>query len=183
MRTSITRISSRPDRAAGFTFLELLVVVTLVAILTGTVVLGFAGADTQQEAKGFAQRFAQRVELARQQALQRNREWGVFISERDYSFAELDPEFQEWVPQPQRPFNHAELPAYLMLELETQDVGELPFADDEDEDLPGLLIFSSGEITPFSLAFRPEIEVSTWVVRSDGLSHTRARQEGDEDPT
>ena len=27
MRTSITRISSRPDRVAGFTFLELLVVV------------------------------------------------------------------------------------------------------------------------------------------------------------
>jgi general secretion pathway protein H len=89
MQTSVSRISSPQLRQqAGFTLLELLVVVSLVSILTGVVVLGFTGADTQQEVKGFAQRFAFRVELARQRSLNRNREWGIYIGEQDYRFAE-----------------------------------------------------------------------------------------------
>ena len=96
MPTFATRISSGAHWGLrgqhGFTLLELLVVITLVAILTGTVVLGFAGADTQQEIRGFAQRFAYRIELARQQALQRNREWGVYVEEQGYRFAEFDPD-------------------------------------------------------------------------------------------
>lgn len=152
-------------------------VVTLVAILTGTVVLGFAGADVQQELKGFAQRFAYRIELARQQALQRNREWGVYVDEQGYRFAEFDPEVEEWIEQPGRPFGHGELPAYLSLQLETEGVGELPFADEES--LPRLLVFSSGEITPFTLHLTPDQEVQAWLVSSDGLSRARAQRQSE----
>ena len=170
MPTSTTT-SNSPCRNSGFTFLELLVVVTMVAILTGTVVLGFAGADVQQETKGIAQRFAYRVELARQQALQRNREWGVFVEERGYRFAEFNPELAEWVERG-APFSHPTLPGYLTLELETEGLGELPFADGED--LPQLLVFSSGEITPFTMMFVLEQSEASWQVQSDGLSRARA---------
>ena len=179
MRTFITRSFEAHRCARGFTFLELLVVVTLVAILTGTVVLGFAGADAQQEIKGFAQRFAYRVELARQQALQRNREWGVYVEEKGYRFAEFDPEVGEWIERSRRPFGNDELPDYLSLRLQTEGVGELPFGDADD--LPRLLIFSSGEITPFTLLLRPEVDMAAWEVRSDGLSRARARREGAEE--
>lgn len=178
MRTFTTRSFDAQRCAGGFTFLELLVVVTLVAILTGTVVLGFSGADTQQEIKGFAQRFAYRVELARQQALQRNREWGVYVDERGYRFAEFDPEVGEWIERARRPFGNDELPDYLRLRLETEGVGELPFGDAEN--LPRLLIFSSGEVTPFMLLLRPDMDTAAWEVRSDGLSPARARREGAE---
>ena len=182
MRTFSTRksesgraVTSQQQR--GFTFLEVLVVVTLVAILTGTVVLGFAGADTQQEMKGFAQRFAHRIELARQQALQRNREWGVYVDEQGYRFAEYDPEVEEWIEQPGRPFDHAKLPSYLLLRVETEGIGELPFADEES--LPKLLVFSSGEITPFTLYLSSEEDIAPWQVNSDGLSRARAQRESE----
>ena len=77
---------------SGFTLLEILVVMTIVAILTGTVILGFTGTSVEQDLKGAAQRMAMRVELARQQALQRNREWGIFIRDDGYEFAEFDPD-------------------------------------------------------------------------------------------
>jgi general secretion pathway protein H len=152
----------------------MLVVVTLVAILTGTVVLGFSGADAQQEMKGIAQQFAYRIELARQQALQRNREWGVYVDEQGYRFAEFDPEVEEWVEQERRPFGHGELPAYLRLELATEGVGEVPFGDAES--LPRLLVFSSGEITPFTLRLSPEHDAPGWAVSSDGLSRARPQR-------
>jgi general secretion pathway protein H len=185
MPTFATRTSSRNRPSAGqprgFTFIELLVVVTLVAILTGTVVLGFTGADTQQEMKGFAQRFGYRIELARQQALQRNREWGVYVDEQSYRFAEYDPDLEEWLEQTGRPFAHPELPAYLRLRLETEGVGELPFADGEA--VPRLLVFSSGEITPFTLYFSPEGEEPAWQVSSDGLSRSKAQRESEAEAT
>ena len=86
MRTYATQTSR------GFSLLELLIVIAIVGILSGSVMLGFTGADAEQYLKGEADRFAIRVELARQHALQRNREWGIFIEAEAYQFAEFDPE-------------------------------------------------------------------------------------------
>jgi len=146
----------------------------MVAILTGTVVLGFGGADMQQEVKGFAQRFAYRIELARQQALQRNREWGVYVEEQQYRFAEFDPELAEWVEQPNRPFRQGSIPDYLSLQLQMEGLAELPFVGEGD--VPRLLVFSSGEITPFTLYMSLNEGAPMWVVHSDGLGQTRVRR-------
>ena len=167
------RLSSHSE---GFTLVEVLVVVSLVSILTGVVVLGFTGADTQQEVKGFAQRFAFRVELARQQALNRNREWGIYVAEQDYHFAEFSPDLGEWEEQSQRPFDTIEVPDFVRLRIETEGVGELPF---ENEHLPQILVFSSGEVTPFTLYLEMPGDLEAWVVNSDGLSRARARRESE----
>ncbi len=173
MPTSSSRIFSRPaDRQRGFTLLELLVVVSLVGILTGVVVLGFTGADTQQEIKGLAQTMAYRVELARQQALTRNREWGIYVDEQAYRFAEYLPEEGEWEELSRRPFDVIDVPEHVTLRLETEGVGELPFA--EGERLPQILVFSSGEITPFTVYLEFADTRDPWVVTSDGLARARA---------
>jgi general secretion pathway protein H len=160
----------------GFTLLEVLVVVSLVSILTGVVVLGFTGADTQQAAKGTAQQLAFRIELARQQALNRNREWGIYVDEQSYRFAEFnqaDGEAEgEWEEQFQRPFDEIDVPDFVTLRIETEGVGELPFADGER--LPQILVFSSGEVTPFSVYLELPGELEPWIVNSDGLSRARA---------
>lgn len=179
MQTSGSRTSSPQfHRPRGFTLLEVLVVVSLVSILTGVVVLGFTGADTQQEVKGFAQRFAFRVELARQQALNRNREWGIYVAEREYRFAEFSPDEGTWEVQTQRPFDTIDVPDIVRLRVETEGVGGLPF---DDEDLPQILVFSSGEVTPFTLYLELPGNLEPWVVRSDGLSRARARRESEQE--
>ncbi len=179
-RTSDTRLPppSRSRCHRGFTLLEVLVVVVIVGILTGTVILGFTGADMEQELKGAAQRLAVRVELARQHALQRNREWGIYVRDESYAFAELDPETGSWIERSGRPFDQEDLPDAIRLRVATEGVGELPFADGED--LPQIVVFSSGEITPFTIMLEPDWDTIPWLVSSDGLSRAAASREGDD---
>lgn len=179
MQTYASRTFNPPaPRSQGFTLLEVLVVVSLAGILTGVVVLGFTGADTRQAVKGHAQRFAFRVELARQQALTRNREWGIYVDEQEYWFAEFSPELGEWEERSQRPFDTIEVPEFVRLRIETEGVGGLPF---EAGQLPQILVFSSGEVTPFTLYLEMPGNLEAWVVHSDGLSRARAELESEVD--
>ncbi len=160
----------------GFSLLELLVVIAIVGILTGTVILGFTGADLEQYLKGEADRFAIRVELARQYALQRNREWGIFVEEGGYRFAEFDPEQGVWLEKNERPFSAVSPFETITLRVET-DADTLPTTDGKD--IPQIIVFSSGEITPFDLYFEPDWESQPWVVQTDGLSPaTPEREDG-----
>lgn len=174
MPTSCTRISDRTPRhrQGGFTLLELLVVVVMVAILMGTVVLGFTGADTEQRLRGSAEQLAYTIEIARQYALQRNREWGLYVAPDGIEIVEFDPDELTWVSQAGRPFDSVELPANVRLWVESEGFEQL--ADDGQEDLPQVILFSSGEVTPFTLYLEPEWDVAGWEIRSDGLSRSRA---------
>jgi len=183
MPTSVTRIfdrlgpgprASRGRPAVGFTLLEILVVLTLLAILMGTVVLGFTGADGRQRLAGEAERLAMRIELARQRALLRNREWGLHLDDDGYAFSEFDRASGEWVEHDRRPLRPVTLPPGMALELEADDVGEVPFADTPERRLPSLLMSSSGEVTPFRIYVEGEGAGLPQVVHSDGLTPVRA---------
>ena len=91
------------QRGSGFTLIEILVVVLVVAILMGVVVGSFTGVDKEQELQGFAERLALRIELARDKALQSNKEWGVYIDEDGIRFAEFDEVNEEWLDRAERP--------------------------------------------------------------------------------
>jgi len=155
--------------------LELLVVVAMVAILTGTVILGFTGADQEQRLRGAAEQLAYQVELARQYALQRNREWGVYVEPDAIRFAEFDPEQELWVEKAGRPFSGVGLPENLELSVESEGLDQLSEA--EREGLPGIILFSSGEVTPFTLTMEPGWESAPWTLSSDGLSRVDAQRE------
>ncbi len=163
------------QRSLGFTLLEVLVVLTILAVLTGTVMLSFTGSDQEQTLRGAAERLAIRIELARQHALTRNREWGIYVEPDTYRFAEFDPEQSIWVEQTGRPFDRADLPALVTLSLDLEEFDFLPF--DENDDLPQILIFSSGEITPFRLLLEPEWRAPPWALTTDGLSQVEASRD------
>lgn len=165
------------QRRSGFSLLEILVVLTILAVLTGTVILSFTGAESEQALKGSAERLAMRIELARQHSLTRNREWGIYVEEAAYRFAEFDPEQQVWIEKNERPFNENDLPDLVGLSLDLEEYDSLPF--EEDDELPQILIFSSGEITPFTLLLEPEWETNAWLVSSDGLARAEASRAED----
>ena len=186
MLTSTTP-TSRPA-ARGFTLLEILVVVAIIGVLASVVTLSIGSGNLEQELRGEAERAALRIELARSNALQRNREWGLLVEDRRYQFVELDPIAARWNVHGAEPLGLIPMPSGISLRLETEGF-QLPVLGDENEDarddddeekplLPNLLVFSSGEVTPFTLSFVPEWDAEPWQVSSDGLSRvTAARDE------
>lgn len=161
-------------RRGGFTLLELLVVMVMVAVLMGTVILGFTGADTEQRLRGSADQLAYTIELARQYALQRNREWGLYVEPDAIQFVEFDPEQKLWVERTERPFGATEIMPEVDLRVEAEAFEQLTGSDDQD--LPEVILFSSGEVTPFTVHMEPRWDAPAWEVASDGISRTRAKQ-------
>lgn len=161
-------VPAHAGRGGGFTLLEVLVIVVIIAILASTVVLGGIGAGAEQDLRGAAERLTLRIELARDKALQRNREWGVYVEPDNYWFAEYDDVQGQWVEQQYRPFSHNDIDAAVVrLEVEAEDfAGQLGGEDD----LPTIVLFSSGETTPFTIEVIPEFDAAPFVVSTDGLA-------------
>ncbi len=161
-------------RTAGFTLIEILVVVLVVSILMGVVVASFTGADREQALRGYAERLALRIEMARDKSLQANREWGFYVDENGVRFAEFDEINAEWIPRGERPFSAESFDSELEIEVDVEDfdflLGE---ADEDEDDLPDVVLFSSGETTPFTITLDPvDWETRPWHLSSDGFTRT-----------
>ena len=160
----------------GFTLVEILVVVLILGILVRMIVISFSNTDQEQAFRGYAEQLALRIEAARDRALQHNKEWGVYIDADGLRFAEFDELNVSWVEQSQRPFHHDAYSETLDFDVEVEAF-EGSLVDDgttnEDNDLPTIVLFSSGETTPFTLSMTPkEWETRPWQLSSDGFSRT-----------
>ena len=177
-------------RSAGFTFIEILVVMTIIGILAGTVVLHSIGADHDRNLKTEAQRIAALIELARAEAVTRNESWGLFVGETRYGFKIYDELDGSWRDAPNNTFRTRNAPPDVAFSLQVERLSRLnassdpftrnpgqPEAEEEDgdtsADLPQVLILASGEQTPFLIGVRMRGR-APWSVTSDGISRTRA---------
>lgn len=186
--------------ARGFTLIEILVVVVVVSIAMSVVVANFSGSDRQQEYSGHMHRLALKVEMARDKAVQRNREWGIHVDESGVRFSEYDQINGLWVMQSQRPFNAGEFAAELEYAVEVEafagidisaetfaqnDQDETGFSLDEnklqDTDFPDVVIFSSGEVTPFKIQTEPKAwQSEPLILSSDGFTRVRVHRESEQ---
>jgi general secretion pathway protein H len=156
---------------SGFTLIEILVVVLVVSVLMGLVVGSFTGVDKEQELQGFAERLALKIEMARDKALQSNREWGVYIDKDGVRFAEFDEINAEWQDRIERPFNNDSYSQSVDIRVEaTEFEGQLL---GEEKELPKIVLFSSGETTPFEIEIEPrDWDTRPWLLSSDGFGRT-----------
>lgn len=158
----------RMSRSRGFTLIEMLVVVVIVGILASTVTLGFLGSDREQNLRTEAERLAELIEMARSEAVQRNEEWGLTIQPKGYRFLVLDSITNSWVEQKTGPFRPRETPD-MKLSVQVDALTTIPGADRE-KSAPEIIMFSSGEQTPFEIEITPEWKSIPWSVKSDGLA-------------
>lgn len=179
MRTSYSK-------AVGFTLIEVMVVIFIMGIAASAVVLNFSSESPEQALKKQTQRTAVIFNMASDFAVLNQRQLGLRVDQESnsYYFMALNEE-QEWVKLDQdKIFEEHTLPESFSLSLSLTD---LPWEDDNnlfsndglDEELsldndkveigqeeekkldpPQIFIFSSGEITPFSLALSYEPEFS-----------------------
>ncbi len=176
-------------RSAGFTFIEIFVVMAIIGILAGTVVLHSIGADQDRNLETEAQRIAALVELARAEAVSRNESWGLFVGETRYGFKIYDELDGSWRDAPKNTFRTRNAPSDVAFSLRAEGLTRLnalsdPFAGgprqpaagengETSADIPQVLILASGEQTPFAIGVRMPGRAA-WSVTSDGISRTRA---------
>jgi general secretion pathway protein H len=150
-------VRERHARERGFTLLELLVVVAIIAVFVGAVVLqvGIAsGADHETERE--VARLKSLVDLAHEEALLQTRDFGVFFTRSAYRFYVYDHGLQKWnLPLDDRLLTEHAIDERLQLRLalvveDRELVLPETFATEDDEEPePQVLVLSSGEITPF----------------------------------
>lgn len=158
----------RISRPSGFTLIELLIVIALVGILAGTVILSLGspvGGSRQVDAH--VTQLINRIELARRFALQRNREWGIDIDPEELRFLEWDPYEARWAVQRKGPFKPIAALESLPFNLEAETGSSRPEARAEQ---PDVILFSSGETTPFTLWLGRDGDALARAIESDGLS-------------
>lgn len=201
-------IRSNPfAKYTGFTLLEVMLVLLIMGLATGAVVLSYSGENGQDLLKKQTQRLQVVFNMASDYAVLNQRQLGLRVEDENnsYYFMYLDEE-QDWQKlELDTTFAEHQLPDLFSLELSLTD---LPWETEEslfssgvfDEELsvssdgveigneeeiklepPQIFIFSSGEITPFSitLAYEPEFGNDLPVYyRIDGQDSTPLTSEG-----
>lgn len=93
--TSPSRVGRR-SRAAGFTLLEILVVVLIIAVVTAGMLmtLNFTGKDTQLQTE--SKRLLALMQYARDEAQLQTRNYGIVFSQQGYAFVVYDVRTGAW---------------------------------------------------------------------------------------
>ncbi|TDF36431.1 type II secretion system protein GspH [Alteromonadaceae bacterium M269] len=175
-------MSHKQRQAKGFTLLEVMLVLLLMGLIVGSVVYNSVTVDQEQLLEKQARRLQVVVGTVSEFAILNQLEMGIRVNPEDqeYLFMVLD-EDQQWQPFAGAPlFEPYRLPEQFGLELQLDDLPWVSedslFEDDtifderlelDDKEVsigeddkppppPQILLFSSGEITPFSMILKYE---------------------------
>ncbi|SDZ80193.1 type II secretion system minor pseudopilin GspH [Microbulbifer marinus] len=154
-----------PRHSRGFTLIEVLVVIVIIATLAGMAVLSLGNSDARAWS-GEVQRLAALLQLVADRALIDKAHYGVVLEQDRYSVVRFDPAAMQWqsletgaAKSLAARFATHELPGNMRLEVIAE--AELPAAapaefaadqEDAEQSLPQFVALSSGEILPVELA-------------------------------
>lgn len=179
MLKSATGLSTEPGRiarrcAAGFSLIELLVVIVILAIMAAMVLLSMGTLRSGDAAETEARRLTALLELLAEEALIQGRDYGVEFFADGYRFLAFDPDSGLWsVVADEASLRPRELGGELRMVLAVDGREVVVHAEErererrQDEIVPQVAIFSSGEFTPFELFLVTDFVADAWVLRGD----------------
>ena len=168
----------------GFTLIEILVVVIIIATISGIALLSMSIIGDDRELDTERKRLATLIEVAQDEALMQGREFGLELMISTYRFVEFDPFASQWSEIPgDELFRLRKLPEGMEFELYVEDKHVLLDNDakefkDPDEDrmslavdtyAPHVFIFSSGESTSYEIRLKRPLNDQQLVMRGDVL--------------
>ena len=146
-------------QGAGFTLIEVMVVVLIIGITVSLATLTMGGGE--QPAQTEAKRLKTLIGVVSEEAILQGRSFGLRIDPDGYRFFSL--ERDDWaLLTGDKLLRARSMPDNVRLELEVE--GErMTFSESDDEgekkgdepDQPQLYFLSSGEVSPFTLSIRP----------------------------
>lgn len=161
----------------GFTLIEIMVVVVIVAVLISAVALSFPPVGDKL-LKENADRFSALITLAQDEAILQSNELAVEITPTGYSFYQN--ENNSWQAFTDKPFSKRQLPAEIKTKMYLDGISIN--LEDRDKDKPQVVILSSGEMTPFSytLQFKDQSEIELKVDANGEIEKTFTQKNAQE---
>lgn len=150
----------------GFSLIEILVVVVIIAIVSSIALMSLGILGDDRELRTEAQRMQTLLEIAQDEAILQGREFGMEIMLGSFRFVEYDPYSNQWVEiLGDDTLRLRQLPEdvefdlllddrHVELEMDPAELGEsndMTNRDPGETYAPQLLIFSSGDMSPFEL--------------------------------
>jgi general secretion pathway protein H len=162
-------------RSKGFTLVEILVVILIIAVVISLTVLTVSSTGRDGQLDEESRRIEGLVGLLHERALLEGRDFGLRIEPTAYEFVVYDTRRNLWLMLDQeREFRHRELPkgVSFQLQLDSQTVVIKPI----DRNLsngappnPQIAIAASGEGTPFRLILQREATQARSAIDGDAL--------------
>lgn len=178
----------------GFSLIELLVVIAIIGIVMSIALmsLGLLGDDRDLQTEG--RRMIALVQVAQDEASMQGREFGLELMASSYRFVEYDPLLDVWgeligddTLRMRRLPEDIEFDLFLegqrvVLDLdpaEFEDADESPIRGISESYAPHVLIFSSGDTTPFELHITRLADNQSVVLESDLLGDVKFAEDED----
>jgi len=182
--TTSRRTPSAPGTGRGFSLLELLVVVAIIGIFLGVAVLSTDLVSFDRKLEREASHLATRIKFTSEEGLMQSRDFGIVFYEEGYEFVMFEPG-QGWLPTGGAGMESFRLEDDMAMRLRIDDrevvlearcevftcamaandvsnSGDDADTETEAEEIadqtpnPQVMIFSTGEVTPFEIEFRRE---------------------------
>lgn len=169
------------SRSRGFTLVEILVVVVIMAIVVSLAILsiGVTGRDSQLDDE--TRRIEGLVDILHERALLEGRDFGLRIEPTAYEFAVYDPNRDRWLTMTdESEFRRRTLPRGVSFQLELDAINVVLKAPDQNlsngpPPPPQIAIAASGEGTPFRLTLLRAGTQATASVDGDAFGKTTHR--------
>ncbi len=166
---------------SGFTLLELLVAVFIIALISGFAVLSLRGADLDRQMEQEVERAGQLFRLAAQEAVTQARPIGVLVAEQSYGF--LLAGADAWELEQSGPFRTRDIPRDWRIECECTPQGTTQAASQSDGESaklsPHVIFYPTGEVEPFDLIWRNGEGVARYRLTVSPVGEVEILQAGD----